>query len=151
LDFLLPLLLIFSVICEFNFCLNCGFFDNNLDLFNFSFFIFNINGIFKLTTSDIFFQFYLVFLFIYFIGLFGVLLNLKNILISLLFIEISYFGIVGFLLFISIFFDMAIGFAYSLLILLVAAGESVVGLGIVIVVFRYQRSITFEGLNVLQS
>jgi NADH-quinone oxidoreductase subunit K len=108
----------------------------------------NIVGLFH---YNLFFYLYFVFLFIYFVGLFGVLFNIKNILISLLLIEVAYFGIIGLLLFLAVFFDLIFGFVFALLVLLVAAAESVMGLGFVIIIFRFQRTITYESLTVLQA
>ena len=89
---------------------------------------------------------YLIFTSLYFFGLFGLLFNLKNLLISLLMVELTYFGIIGYALSLAITFSLFYGYIIALLVILIAAAESVVGLGLVIIVSRYQQSITFDGL-----
>lgn len=89
---------------------------------------------------------YLIFTSLYFFGLFGLLFNLKNLLISLLMVELTYFGIVGYALSLAITSSLFYGYIIALLVILIAAAESVVGLGLVIIVSRYQQSITFDGL-----
>jgi NADH-quinone oxidoreductase subunit K len=100
---------------------------------------------------DFFFFFILFFsFFIYILSLLGLILNLKNLLISLLFIELSYFGIITFLVFFSLFFSIYTGFLYAVLLILVAAAESTIGLGILIIVFTFDKNITFDTLIELQ-
>jgi NADH-quinone oxidoreductase subunit K len=123
------------------------FTDNGLVLFNFKLVVLGDNNINHNFDFDVFL---LCFLFVYVFGLFGVLFNVKNILISLLFVEIAYFGVVSSLLFLALFFNLVLGFIFALLVLLIAAAESVVGLGFVIVVFRFQRFITYNTLVTLQ-
>jgi len=125
-------------------------------------FILKIFGLFTyhfISTSESFMQsyslsnfyvlFYVYFLFVYVFGLLGVLFNIKNMLISLLFIEITYFGIVCLFLFFAVFLKLEISFLYALLILLVAAAESVVGLGFVVVIFQFQRIVMFSSFSTL--
>jgi len=88
----------------------------------------------------------LVFFCIYFFSLFCLLLNLKNILISLLLVELTYFGVICSLLSLAVFFDFVFGFTFALLVILVAAAESVIGLGLAILVFRFQRIIMYDSL-----
>jgi len=77
------------------------FTDNGLVLFNFKLVVLGDNNINHNFDFDVFL---LCFLFVYVFGLFGVLFNVKNILISLLFVEIAYFGVVSSLLFLALFF-----------------------------------------------
>lgn len=83
---------------------------------------------------------YLLFL----IGIVGMLFNYKNFLITMLNIELMYLGIVtGFALF-SIILNDDIGQIYAITVLILAASESAVGLGILIVIFKYGQSVDFS-------
>lgn len=79
-------------------------------------------------------------------SLIGLLLNFKNILISLLFVELSYFGLICLFFFFSVFLNIKISFLYGIILLLTAAAESAVGLGILIVFYRFEKSIKFDNL-----
>jgi NADH-quinone oxidoreductase subunit K len=114
-------------------------------LFNFSFVLVDFDSLFIGTFVDTFVIFW-VFLFIYFFGLFGVLVNLKNILISLLMVELTYLGVISYFMLVAVIFDLNFGFIFALLLILVAAAESVIGLGLVIVVFRFQKKVTYNSL-----
>lgn len=98
---------------------------------------------------NVHFSLLLAFLCVYFFSLFCLLLNLKNILISLLLIELTYFGVICYLLSLAVFFDLVFGFTFALLVILVAAAESVIGLGLAILVFRFQRIIMYDYLALL--
>jgi len=107
-------------------------------------------NLYVIVISRLSFSLFEWFLCIYFFSLFCLLLNLKNILISLLLIELTYFGVVCCFLFLAVFYDIVFGFTFALLIILVAAAESVVGLGLAILVFRLQRVIMYTTLNSLR-
>ena len=83
---------------------------------------------------------YLVFL----IGIIGMIFNYKNFLITMLSIELMYLGVVsGFAIASICLFDVY-GQIYALIILILAASESAVGLGLLIVLFRYGKNIDFD-------
>jgi NADH-quinone oxidoreductase subunit K len=83
---------------------------------------------------------------IYLISICGLLFNLKNILISLFFVELAYFSLIVFLLIITVVFNIYYGFLYALFLILLAASESAVGLGILIFVYTFEKKITFDNL-----
>jgi NADH-quinone oxidoreductase subunit K len=83
---------------------------------------------------------YLIFL----IGVFGLLFNYKNFLVSMLNIELIYLGIVTGFAVLSIIFNDFFGQIYALVILILAAAESAVGLGILIVLFKYGQTVDFS-------
>jgi NADH-quinone oxidoreductase subunit K len=93
---------------------------------------------------------YLLIVVLYFFSVSGVLLNLKNILVTLLLVELTYFSVVCLFLLSAALLYTPLSFSYALLVILVAASESVVGLGLLIVIFRKQRKITFNVTPVLQ-
>lgn len=83
---------------------------------------------------------YLLFL----IGIIGMIFNYKNFLITMLSIELMYLGIVsGFAIASICLFDIQ-GQIYALIVLILAASESAVGLGLLIVLFRYGKNIDFD-------
>jgi len=127
-------------------CVISGF-----DLFSIDFSLVNWESlaIFGLSNTNLTFIYGLV-LSVYFFGLFGLLINLKSILISLLFVELVYFSIIVHFLFLAMCFDLYFCFVYALLFILIAAAESVIGLGLVILLFRFQRNITFDSLSALK-
>lgn len=124
------------------FPLNC-FFTLNINFFFYKSFVkfnFLIDSEFNLYFIAI-----LSFL-IYVISISGLILNLKNLLISLFFIELAYFAIIVFILNITIIFNNFHGFLLSLIIILLAAAESAVGLSIVILIYSFDKKITFDNL-----
>lgn len=82
---------------------------------------------------------YLIFL----IGLSGMIYNRKNFLLTLLSIELMYLGItLSFIVIGSATADPK-GQIYAIMILIIAAAESAVGLGLLIVLYRFGKSIDF--------
>jgi len=90
---------------------------------------------------------YLVFL----IGLFGLLFNYKNFLISMLSVELFYFGLINTLVITSQINNDMLGQIYALTLLIIAASESAIGLGILIVLFKYNRTVDFSDYQELKS
>ena len=89
----------------------------------------SINFIFKLTS------------FIFFIGLMGIVLNRKNILVTIMSIELLLLAVnLNFAAF-SIYLDDIVGQIFVLFILTVAAAESAIGLAILTVLYRLKNSI----------
>ena len=88
---------------------------------------------------------------VFLIGLFGILWNLKNIIIVFLCVELMLFGAGLQFLFYFLFFKYILGQIFALLILTVATAETAIGLGIIILAYRLNRSISFEAFSVLRS
>jgi len=82
-------------------------------------------------------MFYIILtVFLFFIGLFGVFITKKNILIILMSIELLLLGInLNFILFAEILDDI-FGFVFGLFVLTVAAAEAAIGLAILINYYR---------------
>ena len=94
------------------------------------------------------------FLFISFIlfllGVLGIILNRKNIILILIAIELILLAVnLNFIVF-SVFLDDLLGQVFSLLILTIAAAESAVGLAIVVIYYRVRGSILIENLAVMR-
>ena len=87
---------------------------------------------------------------LFFVGLSGIFLNRKNILIMLMSIELMLLSInFNFIVF-SVFLDDIIGQLFCLLVLTVAAAESAIGLAILIIYYRIRGSIAIELINLMK-
>lgn len=77
-------------------------------------------------------------------------MNYKNFLVTMLCIELMYVGIVVSFTLISIFTNDAKGQLYAITVLILAASESAIGLGLLIVLFRKANSVSFEAYQELR-
>jgi NADH-quinone oxidoreductase subunit K len=81
------------------------------------------------------------------IGIFGVFLNKKNIIIILMSIELMLLAVnINFVAF-SSYLNHIMGQIFSLLILTVAAAEAAIGLAILVIYFRNKGSISVDDIN----
>ena len=88
---------------------------------------------------------------LFFIGLCGIMLNRKNIILMLMSIELMFLGInFNFIIF-SIFLDDILGQIFAFFILTVAAAESAIGLAILVIYYRIRGIITVEFINLIKS
>lgn len=87
---------------------------------------------------------------LYFIGLLGIIYNNRNFLLTMLFIEVMYIAIFSYILASSMLLNLQIGHVYALSILIIAACESAVGLGILLLLFKNTNTINFENFNELR-
>lgn len=78
---------------------------------------------------------------LFFIGLFGVILNRKNILTILMSIELLLLAINLNFATISVYLDDIIGHIFVLFILTIAAAESAIGLAIITIFYKLKNSI----------
>ena len=84
------------------------------------------------------------------IGIFGIFLNRKNVIVILMSIELMLLAVnINFVAFSSQAGDL-VGQVFSLLILTVAAAEAAIGLAILVVFFRNRGSIAVEDANVMK-
>ncbi len=79
-----------------------------------------------------------------FIGISGVLLNLNNILISVISIEIMFYGINFYLVTVSLIVDDIAGQMLSLFILTIAAAESAIALALIMSYFKIYKDILLD-------
>lgn len=87
---------------------------------------------------------------LFLIGLSGIFLNRKNIIILLMSIELMLLAInFNFIIF-SVFLDDILGQLFALLILTVAAAESAIGLAILIIYYRIRGAIAIELINLIK-
>jgi NADH-quinone oxidoreductase subunit K len=89
-------------------------------------------------------------LFLFITSLIGIAINRRSILVILMCIELVLLSLnLNFILF-SVYFDDLYGQLFSLFILTVAAGESAVGLAIVIIYYRVRGNISVGQTAVLR-
>jgi NADH-quinone oxidoreductase subunit K len=83
-------------------------------------------------------------------GIFGILLNRRNILVVLMCIELILLSVnLNFVVF-SVYLDDFLGQIFSLFILTIAAAESAIGLGILILYYRMRGNISISEVATLK-
>ncbi len=84
------------------------------------------------------------------LGIFGIFLNRKNIIVILMSIELILLSVnINFVAFSSFMGDIS-GQIFALFILTVAAAEAAIGLAILVVYFRNRGSIAVEDVNLMK-
>ena len=79
------------------------------------------------------------------IGIFGIFLNRKNVIVILMSIELMLVGVnLNFIIF-SVYLDDIMGQVFALYVLTVAAAESAIGLAIFTLYFKDKRTLQLEG------
>ncbi|MBL8628049.1 MAG: NADH-quinone oxidoreductase subunit NuoK [Rhodospirillaceae bacterium] len=81
------------------------------------------------------------------LGIFGIFLNRKNLIVILMSIELMLLAVnINLVAFSSFMHDLA-GQIFTMLVLTVAAAEAAIGLAIVVVFYRNRRSIEVDDIN----
>jgi len=84
------------------------------------------------------------------IGVFGIFLNRKNVIIILMSVELILLSVnINFVAFSAHLNDLA-GQVFALLILTVAAAEAAIGLAILVIFFRNRGSIAVDDVNMMK-
>lgn len=84
------------------------------------------------------------------IGVFGIFLNRKNVIIILMSVELILLAVnINFVAFSAHLGDLA-GQVFALIILTVAAAEAAIGLAILVVFFRNRGSIAVDDINMMK-
>ena len=84
------------------------------------------------------------------LGIWGIFLNRKNIIVMLMSIELMLLAVnLNFLVF-SVYCDDLTGQLFALLVLTVAAAESAIGLALLVVYYRVRGTIAVEFINLLK-
>lgn len=100
--------------------------------------------------SIYFHQYLAVALVLFTIGMCGIVLGRKNIIIMLMSVELMLLAVnLNFLIF-SVYIDDLIGQLFALLVLTVAAAESAIGLAILVIYFRVRGSILVEYIHFIK-
>ena len=95
-------------------------------------------------------KFLLIAILLFLIGLSGIMLNRKNIILMLMSIELILLAVnFNFIIF-SFFLDDIIGQIFALFILTVAAAESAIGLAILLIYYRIRGTLSIDFVNLLK-
>ncbi|AGA64260.1 NADH-ubiquinone oxidoreductase chain K [Liberibacter crescens BT-1] len=84
------------------------------------------------------------------IGVFGIFLNRKNVIIILMSIELILLAVNLNLVSFSSYMNDIVGQVFILFILIVAAAETAIGLAILVVFYRNRGSIAVEDINMMK-
>ena len=84
------------------------------------------------------------------LGVFGIFLNRKNVIIILMSIELILLAVNVNLVAFSAALDDMVGQVFALFVLTVAASEAAIGLAIVVIYFRNRGSIEVEDVNLMK-
>lgn len=84
------------------------------------------------------------------LGIFGIFLNRKNVIIILMSVELMLLAVnINFVAFSAFLHDL-VGQIFTMFVLTVAAAEAAIGLAILVVYFRNRGSIAVEDINVMK-
>ena len=83
------------------------------------------------------------------IGIFGIFLNRKNVIIILMSVELMLLAVNLNLVAFSHYLNDMVGQVFAMLVLTVAAAEAAIGLAILVVYFRNRGSIAVEDINMM--
>jgi NADH-quinone oxidoreductase subunit K len=84
------------------------------------------------------------------LGIFGIFLNRKNVIIILMSIELILLAVNINLVAFSTHLGDIVGQVYALIVLTVAAAETAIGLAILVVLYRNRGSIAVEDVNLMK-
>jgi len=84
------------------------------------------------------------------LGIFGIFLNRKNVIIILMSIELMLLAVnINFIAFSAFLHDL-VGQVFAMFVLTVAAAEAAIGLAVLVVYFRNRGSIAVEDINLMK-
>ena len=87
---------------------------------------------------------------LFLLGIWGIFMNRKNILVMLMSIELMLLAVnINFLVF-SVYLDDVLGQVFALFVLTVAAAESAIGLALLVVYYRIRGTIQVEYINLIR-
>jgi len=84
------------------------------------------------------------------LGIFGIFLNRKNVIIILMSVELILLAVNINLVSFSVFLQDLTGQIFAMLVLTVAAAEGAIGLAIIVVYFRNRGTIAVEDINLMK-
>ena len=87
---------------------------------------------------------------LFLLGIWGIFLNRKNIIVMLMSIELMLLAVNLNLLIFSVYLDDLAGQIFALLVLTVAAAESAIGLALLVVYYRVRGTISVEFINLMR-
>ena len=112
--------------------------ENSADIF------FHLIATGKIYSIPLWIDYLFIFYFLFLIGLSGIIFNYKNYLVTMFCIELMYLGITLCFIIVSVSTADPKGQIYAILLLVLAAAESAIGLGLLIVLYRFGNSIEFQ-------
>jgi len=95
-------------------------------------------------------KFFVCFLFLFFLSLLGILLNRKNLIVTLICLEMGLLAVNLNFIMHSIFLDDILGQVYALCIIALGAAESALGLAILICLFKVRGDMTLHSTVLLK-
>ena len=84
------------------------------------------------------------------LGIFGIFLNRKNVIVVLMSIELMLLAVNINLVAFSVFHGQLVGQAFAMFVLTVAAAEAAIGLAILVIYFRNRGTIRVEDINMMK-
>src|SRR5258708_4562801 len=84
------------------------------------------------------------------LGIFGIFLNRKNVIVILMSIELMLLAVNINLVSFSVYLGDLVGQVFAMFVLTVAAAEAAIGLAILVVYFRNRGSIAVEDINLMK-
>jgi NADH-quinone oxidoreductase subunit K len=84
------------------------------------------------------------------LGIFGIFLNRKNVIVILMSVELMLLAVNINLVAFSVFLNDLVGQVFAMFVLTVAAAEAAIGLAILVVYFRNRGSIAVEDINMMK-
>jgi NADH-quinone oxidoreductase subunit K len=84
------------------------------------------------------------------LGVFGIFLNRKNVIVMLMSIELMLLAVSINIVAFSVFLGDLVGQAFAMFVLTVAAAEAAIGLAILVVYFRNRGTIAVEDINMMK-
>ena len=84
------------------------------------------------------------------LGVFGIFINRKNVIVILMSIELMLLAVNINLVTFSVFLNDLVGQVFAMLVLTVAAAEAAIGLAILVVYFRNRGTIAVEDINIMK-
>ena len=95
-------------------------------------------------------QYLIVAAIIFTVGIFGIFLNRKNVIVILMSVELILLSVNINLVAFSSFLGDLVGQVFALIVLTVAAAEAAIGLAILVAFFRNRGSIAVEDVNLMK-
>ena len=86
---------------------------------------------------------------IFFLGIFGIMLNKRSIVLVLLCVELILLAVNLNFIFFSVYLNDFLGQLFALYVLTVAAAESAIGLAILVLYFRVHNNLSIDSLRLL--
>lgn len=98
----------------------------------------------------ILYKYLILSLIIFFIGVVGIFITRRNIIIIIMSIELMLLAVNILFIFLSIYLDDIIGQIFSLYILTIAAAESSIGLALIVIYYRLRGTISVDYISSLK-